>query len=37
MRGLRPALATFVGLGDDFGTSGVTNMHGETVGTIKVG
>jgi L-asparaginase II len=37
MRGLRPALASFVGLGDDFGTSAVTNMHGETVGTITIG
>jgi L-asparaginase len=35
MRGLRPALAKFLDLGDDFGTVPVTNMHGEEVGTIS--
>jgi L-asparaginase len=37
MRGLRPALARFLGLGDEFGTAPVTNMHGETVGEITAG
>ena len=37
MRGLRPALARFIGLGDEFGTATVTNMHGETVGEITAG
>jgi L-asparaginase II len=36
MRGLRPALARFLDLGEDFGTFPVTNMHGETVGRISV-
>lgn len=35
MRGLRPALAKFLDLGDEFGTVPVTNMHGEEVGTIS--
>jgi L-asparaginase II len=35
-RGLRPALAKFLDLGDDFGTLPVANMHGETVGKIAV-
>jgi L-asparaginase II len=34
MRGLRPALARFLDLGDDFARSPVTNMHGEEVGSI---
>jgi hypothetical protein len=34
MRGLRPALARFLGLGDEFGAAPVTNMHGETVGEL---
>jgi L-asparaginase II len=37
MRGLRPALARFLELGDEFGTAPVKNMHGETVGEITVG
>jgi L-asparaginase II len=37
MRGLRPALAAFLDLGQDFGTVPVTNMHGETVGEIRAG
>jgi L-asparaginase II len=37
MRGLRPALARFLGLGDEFGTAPVTNMHGERVGEIRAG
>jgi L-asparaginase II len=37
MRGLRPALARFLGLGDEFGIAPVTNMHGETVGEITAG
>jgi L-asparaginase len=37
MRGLRPALARFLGLGDEFGRAPVTNMHGETVGEITAG
>ena len=32
MRGLRPALARFLDLGEDFARSPVTNMHGEEVG-----
>jgi len=36
MRGLRPALAKFLDLGDDFGRTAVTNMHGETVGEIAL-
>ena len=34
MRGLRPALARFLDLGEDFARSPVTNMHGEEVGSI---
>ena len=34
MRGLRPALAKFLGLGGGFGAAPVTNMHGEPVGEI---
>jgi L-asparaginase II len=37
MRALRPALAAFLGLGDELGAAPVTNMHGETVGAITVG
>jgi L-asparaginase II len=37
MRALRPALAAFLDLGQDFGTVPVTNMHGETVGEIRAG
>jgi len=37
MRGLRPALARFLELGDEFGAAPVKNMHGETVGEITVG
>jgi L-asparaginase II len=36
-RGLRPALAKFLDLGEDFGAAPVTNMRGETVGEIAVG
>ena len=36
MRGLRAALARFLDLGEDFGRTQVTNMHGETVGEIRV-
>ena len=37
MRGLRPALARFLGLGDEFGAAPVKNMHGETVGEMTAG
>jgi L-asparaginase II len=37
MRGLRPALAAFLDLGQDFGTVPVANMHGEKVGEIRAG
>jgi L-asparaginase len=37
MRGLRAALAHFLDLGEAFGRTRVTNMHGETVGEIAVG
>jgi L-asparaginase II len=37
MRGLRPALAKFLDLGEDFGAVPVTNMRGETVGEVAVG
>ena len=34
MRALRPALASFLGLGEDFGTVPVVNSHDERVGEI---
>jgi L-asparaginase II len=34
MRALRPALASFLGLGDDFGTVPLVNTRGERVGEI---
>jgi L-asparaginase II len=37
MRALRPALAALLGLGDDLGNVPVTNMHGETVGEVRLG
>jgi L-asparaginase II len=37
MRGLRPALAAFLGLGAEFATTPVTNMHGDTVGEVRLG
>jgi hypothetical protein len=36
MRALRPALATFLGLGDEFGTVPLTNSRGERVGEVRV-
>ena len=36
MRALRPALASFLGLGDDFGRVPVPNSRGETVGEVCV-
>jgi L-asparaginase len=36
MRALRPALASFLGLGDDFGRVPVQNSRGETVGEVCV-
>ncbi len=33
----RPAVASFVGLGDECGRRRSTNMHGETVGEITAG
>jgi L-asparaginase len=36
MRGLRPALAAFLGLGEDFGTVPVENSRGELVGEVSV-
>jgi L-asparaginase len=35
MRALRPALASFLGLGDEFGTVPLVNSRGETVGEIS--
>jgi L-asparaginase len=37
MRGLRPALAGFLGLGEDWGTTPVENMHGEVIGEVRLG
>ena len=34
MRALRPALASFLGLGDDFGTVPVESSRGERVGEV---
>jgi L-asparaginase len=36
MRALRPALASFLGLGDDFGTVPVESSRGERVGEVSV-
>jgi len=36
MRGLRPALASFLGLGEEFGTVPVENSRGERVGEVSV-
>jgi L-asparaginase II len=36
MRALRPALAAFLELGEEFGTVPVENNRGETVGEIAV-
>ncbi len=36
MRALRPALASFLGLGDDFGRVPIENSRGETVGEVLV-
>jgi L-asparaginase len=37
MRALRPALASFLGLGDEFGTVPVESSRGERVGEVSVG
>jgi L-asparaginase len=36
-RGLRPALAAFLELGEDWGTVPVENSRGETVGEVRIG
>jgi L-asparaginase len=36
MRALRPALASFLGLGDEFGRVPLENSHGEQVGEVSV-
>jgi L-asparaginase II len=36
MRALRPALASFLGLGEDLGTVPVENSRGERVGEVSV-